>query len=80
MKRPALHDERVGVLRMAFWVRNVFGTFEKRAPGHPSRAGSVSPETALSSAELTRSFCCELADQMSKIRQIVSSLSLSGFS
>ena len=43
-----------------------FRDFRERAPGHPSREGSVSPETALSSAELTRSVCCELADQMGK--------------
>ena len=42
MKRPplqnkrvgALQNKRVGVLQMAFGVRNVFGTFEKRTPGH----------------------------------------------
>ena len=33
MKRPALQNKQVGVLRMAFRARNVFGTFEKRAPG-----------------------------------------------
>ena len=33
MKRPALQNERVVVLRMAFRARKVFGTFEKRAPG-----------------------------------------------
>ena len=32
MKRPALQNKRVIVLRMAFRVRKVFGTFEKRAP------------------------------------------------
>ena len=32
MKRPALQNKQVGVLRMAFRARNVFGTFEKRAP------------------------------------------------
>ena len=31
MKRPALHYKQVGVLRMAFRARKVFGTFEKRA-------------------------------------------------
>ena len=34
MKRPALHNKLVGVLRMAFRARKVFGTFEKRAPEH----------------------------------------------
>ena len=33
MKRPALQNNQVGVLRMAFRARKVFGTFEKRAPG-----------------------------------------------
>ena len=33
MKRPPLQYMRVGVLRMAFLLRNVSGTFEKRAPG-----------------------------------------------
>ena len=33
MKRPALQNKQVGVLRMAFRARKVFGTFEKRAPG-----------------------------------------------
>ena len=33
MKRPALQNKRVGVLRTAFRTRKVFGTFEKRAPG-----------------------------------------------
>ena len=34
MKRPALQNKQVGVLQMAFRARKVFGTFEKRAPGH----------------------------------------------
>ena len=34
MKRPALHNKQVGVLRMAFRARKVFGTFVKRAPVH----------------------------------------------
>ena len=33
MKRPALQNERVGVLRTAFQARKVFGTFEKRTTG-----------------------------------------------
>ena len=33
MKRPALQIKEVVVLRMAFRARNVFGIFEKRAPG-----------------------------------------------
>ena len=36
MKRPALQNKQVVVLRMAFRARKVLGTFEKRAPGaHP---------------------------------------------
>ena len=33
MKRPALQNKQVVVLRMAFRARKVFGTFEKRASG-----------------------------------------------
>ena len=33
MKRPALQNKRVGVLRMAFRACKVFGSFEKRTPG-----------------------------------------------
>ena len=33
MQRPALQSKRVGVLRMAFRARKVFGSFEKRTPG-----------------------------------------------
>ena len=33
MKRPALQNKQVVVLRMAFRARKVIGTFEKRAPG-----------------------------------------------
>ena len=33
VKRPALQNKRVGVLRMAFRARKVFGSFEKRKPG-----------------------------------------------
>ena len=32
MKRPALQNKEVVVLRMAFRARKVFGTFEKQAP------------------------------------------------
>ena len=32
MKRPALQNKQVVVLRMAFRARKVIGTFEKRAP------------------------------------------------
>ena len=36
MKRPALQNKQGGVLRMAFRARKVqvFGTLEKRSPGH----------------------------------------------
>ena len=33
MKRPALQNKQVVVLRMTFRARKVLGTFEKRAPG-----------------------------------------------
>ena len=33
MKGPALQNKRIGVLRMAFRALEVFGSFEKRAPG-----------------------------------------------
>ena len=33
MKRLALKNKQVVVLRMAFRARKVLGTFEKRAPG-----------------------------------------------
>ena len=33
MRRPALQNKQVVILRMAFRVRKVIGTFEKRAPG-----------------------------------------------
>ena len=35
MKRPASQNKRGGVLRMAFRVRKVFGTFEKGPPAGP---------------------------------------------
>jgi len=36
MKRPALQNKRLGVLRMAFRAQKVFGTFEQRAPERDS--------------------------------------------
>ena len=36
-KSPALQNKQVGVLRMAFRTRKVFGSFEKRTPGPVSR-------------------------------------------
>ena len=35
MKTPALQYKQLVLLGMAFRARKVFGTFEKRAPGHP---------------------------------------------
>ena len=37
MKRSALQNKQVVLLRMAFRARKVFGTFEKRAPGYISQ-------------------------------------------
>ena len=34
MKRSALQNKQVVILRMAFRARKVLGTFEKRTPGH----------------------------------------------
>ena len=50
MKRPALQNKQVVVFRMAFQVRKVFGTFEKRAPGAcfskvPKLFGAISGAT-----------------------------------
>ena len=39
MKRPALQDKEVVVLRMAFRARKVFGTFEKQGPRLLVRSG-----------------------------------------
>ena len=36
MKRPALQNKRVEVLRLAFRAQKVFGTFEKQAPEQDS--------------------------------------------
>ena len=33
MKRPALQNKQVELLRMAFRARKVLGTFEKQGPG-----------------------------------------------
>ena len=33
MKRPALQNKQVALLRMAFRARKVLGTFEKQGPG-----------------------------------------------
>ena len=38
MKRPALKNKQVVVLRMAFRARKALGTFEKRAAGTYARA------------------------------------------
>ena len=42
MNRPALQSKQVGVSRMAFRARKVFGTFEKRTPGPSWPVGSTS--------------------------------------
>ena len=39
IKRPALQNKQVVVLRMAFRDRKVLGTFEKRAPGFTPQRG-----------------------------------------
>ena len=41
MKRSASRNKRGGVLRMAFRVRKVFGTFEKRAPAFCPRLPNI---------------------------------------
>ena len=69
MKRPASQNKRGGVLRMAFRVRKVFGTFEKRTPGavrDPSRAGRLFPALRASSCTalirgFSQYFCNESA-------------------
>ena len=38
MKRPALKNKQVVLLRIAFRARKVLGTFEKRAPAHLFKA------------------------------------------
>ena len=50
MKGSALQNKQVGVLRMAFRARKVFGTFEKRAPEHDTRESSLN----LTSKQITR--------------------------
>ena len=44
IKRPALQNKQVVVLRMAFWARKVLGTFEKRAPGRLEDSGRQNDE------------------------------------
>ena len=63
MKRPALQNQRVAVLGMAFRARMVFGTFEKQAPGlngdsNPDffNAGAVLHQLSYQ-ANWERSFC-----------------------
>ena len=41
MKRPALQNKQLGVLRMAFRARKVFGTLEKRATGERNEVTDV---------------------------------------
>ena len=47
MKRPALQNKQVTVLRMVFRVRKVLGTFEKRAQGriHELETQEISQKT-----------------------------------
>ena len=47
MKRPALHIKQVGVLRIAFRARKVFGTFEKRALKNLGLNGTRTQTSAL---------------------------------
>ena len=51
MKRPALQNKQVVVLRMAFRARKVLGTFEKRAPelkhGNESDRDIFQPHTGI---------------------------------
>ena len=37
MKRPALQNKQVVLLRIAFRARKILGTFEKRAPGESGK-------------------------------------------
>ena len=53
MKRPALQKRRVGILRMAFRARKVFGTFEKRVLGSPFVRKSINANPGLT---VNRSF------------------------
>ena len=54
MKKAALQNKRVGVLGMAFRAREVFGTFEERAPG--LKAGTVRPGPVIEPFPLPRNF------------------------
>ena len=45
MKRPALQNKQVVILRMAFRARKVLGTFEKRAPEQGQRLLQISLAT-----------------------------------
>ena len=53
MKRPALQNRQVALLRMAFRARNVLGTFEKQGPGYPR---SFAPKLFYSLADGDKSF------------------------
>ena len=69
MKRAALQNKRVGLLQVAFWLKN-FRDFGETGPWFPFQS-RLSWATALSSAGLTRSIC-ELADLHDKFWQIES--------
>ena len=52
MKRPALQNKQVALLRMAFPARKVFGTFEKRAPEQDSMPVQCSAAEAQQTAKI----------------------------
>jgi len=57
MKRSALQNKRVAVLRMAFRARKVFRTFrEKRDPAHESCIGMKATQRPLHSDVLSKEF------------------------
>ena len=52
MKRPGLQNKRVGVLRVAYRAKRVFGTSEKLAPGpNSSNPDKRNPDFAETSLE-----------------------------
>ena len=73
VKRPASQKERVGVLRMTFRARKVFGTFEKWAPGQNciAYAWSNSSKKAFCTAILQRLVhcCCYVQQHVLKEKE-----------
>ena len=59
IKRPALQNKQVVVLRMAFRARKVLGTFEKRAPGFEF---VLTTTHARSSKSFIFAFACQGSD------------------